>query len=215
MKTIFVAVAAVALVGSGVFELTESFGRNNPEVAQKVQAKLDACPIVLPSWTSEALAFDEKQLAQTKAFAHLSRAYTNKTTGEILSLLVLAGEPDEIGAHDPERCYGGAGYRPVGTRQRKDLSAAQILLPVTYWSHRFDTDTFPANSLLVNWAWSTDGTWNAAEEARYEYVRQPVLYKLYLTQRLVPGAAPNSTRDSITEFLAEWAPSTHEKLSAK
>ena len=118
MKFVAVAFAAIVLISAGVFQASQSWGKADAAVAEVVQAKLSAIPLAGKDWVGEDIDYDAKQLKQTQAVAHIHRVYRNAKTGDVISVLILAGDSREIGAHDPERCYDGAGYRPVGQRLR-------------------------------------------------------------------------------------------------
>jgi len=181
------------LGAAGVAEVVHSRRRADPEAAQQVQAKLDAIPLTVGGWSGKVAEFNPQVIRQTNAVAHTYRVYSREKTGEVVDVLMLAGDPGDIGTHDPERCYGGAGVKPVGTRRRVGMSDPVTAQTMSYWSARFDTETFPAVSLQVIWAWTTDGNWNASDDARFEYVGRPVLYKLYVTRR-VPAAGTKAAQ---------------------
>ena len=41
----------------------------------------------------------------------------------------------------------------------------------------------------VRWAWTADGTWDAPDLARFRYVKEPELFKLYIVSPLPAGCA--------------------------
>ena len=213
MKFVAVVFAAIVLISAGVFQASQSWGRTDAAVAEVVQAKLSAIPLSGKEWVGEDVDYDAKQLKQTQAIAHVHRVYKNAKTGEAISVLILAGDSREIGAHDPERCYDGAGYRPVGQRLRREMLDPTTAKESSYWSARFDTDTFPAVSLQVNWAWTLDGIWMAAEEARTEFVGQSVLYKMYATRRLVALDNAQKTNDTTEQFFVEFLPAVRKAIA--
>jgi hypothetical protein len=215
MRGAVIGVAILALCAAGGFELRNSTGRADEATIQETQAKLDAIPNAVGDWKGETLPNDPRQLERTGAFAVTSRAYRNPKTNEVFSVVVLAGPATEIGAHDPNRCYAGSGYRPVGSPAKKELAEATPKGKSGYWSARFDTDTFPAVSLQVNWAWTLDGVWVASDDARYEFVRQPVLYKVYVSRRLNALATNPTAADPTEEFLAAFFPAVQENLGPK
>ncbi len=212
MRAIIVGIALIALVGAGSFELRNRAQRADPKVVESVQAKLEAIPKAMGDWTGEDREYDAKQMDRTGSFASSHRLYRNAKTNESIAVLILAGPAQEIGSHDPNRCYVGAGYRPVGSASRKTVPEATPKGPCSYWTARFDTDTFPAASLQVNWAWSLNGLWVASENARYDFVREPVLYKLYLSRRL--NAASAESADPTEGFLAEFFPAAQGAMSS-
>ncbi len=215
MRAAVIGIAVVVLGGAGWLEVRNSSHRADAGMVAAVQEKLDAIPLVVGDWTGEKQDYEAKQLDRTGAFAAAQRVYRNAKTNDAVSVLVLAGPATDIGAHDPNRCYAGAGYRPVGSQQRREFEP-ETGNRCSYWTARFDTDTFPAVSLQVNWTWSLDGVWTAAEDARYEFGRQPVLYKLYVSRRLnaLAGGA-RSAADPTEAFLAEFFPAVQVVLQAK
>lgn len=215
MRAAVIGVALVVLCGAGFLEVRNTTHRADAAAASAVQAKLDAVPMTVGGWAGEKLEYDAKQMDRTKAFAALHRAYRNPKTNEVVSVLILAGAAADVGVHDPTRCYAGAGYRPVGSQQKRPIDP-DAGGRCAVWTARFDTDTFPAVSLQVNWAWSLDGVWAAAEDARYEFGREPVLYKLYVSRRLnTVAAGPTPTADPTESFLAEFFPAVQDALRTK
>jgi Protein of unknown function (DUF3485) len=212
MRLAIVGIALVVLAGAGAYEIRNRAGGVDPVVAGAVQAKLDSIPKSFGDWTGEDREYDAKQMDRTGSFASAHRLYRNVKTNESIAVLILAGPAQEIGSHDPNRCYVGAGYRPVGAAAKKIVPEAESMGTCSYWAARFDTDTFPAASLQVIWAWSLDGRWMASDNARYEYVREPALYKLYVSRRL--NATDADAIDPTESFLAEFFPAVRASLTA-
>jgi hypothetical protein len=210
MRLVVFGLAFLILGAAGVYETKRTLSRVTPQAAAAIQAGLDKMPLTFNDWVGEKVPFDMKQLERTKADAHLNVLFRNTKTKDVVSVLVLAGRADEIGAHDPNRCYAGAGFQRVGPAAVKGISGQ----PSTYWQARFDTDTFPAQSIQVNWSWTTNGTWTASTEARYEFIGQPTLYKLYLSRNLTANDATR-TDDPIDQLLVSLLPTLQPCLVAK
>jgi hypothetical protein len=203
MRTGIVGIALLVLAGAGAYELRARTARVDPAAAAAIQARMDAIPKTIGDWIGEDRDYDARQQDRTGSFAALHRMYRNAKTNETVAVLILAGPAQEIGAHDPNRCYVGAGYRPVGAAVRKSAPEGTLDGPCGYWIARFDTDTFPAASLQVLWAWSTDGRWIASDNARYDFVREPALYKIYISRRItaVDADEVDPTERLVTEFF--------------
>jgi Protein of unknown function (DUF3485) len=199
---IVVAISAFASVGA--FEVAQMRLRADLSDFVAAQRRFDSVPLSLPGWTGRVVEYDDKQLKAANARAHTYRTYTRDKSGESVTLLLLAGHPGEVGAHDPERCYGGAGYRQVGTRTRRQLTDPATAEASSLWTCRFDTDTFPAASVQVDWGWTSGGAWVAADDARFEFVGKSVLYKLYLTRGLSAGG--RETDEPTAAFLSAFLP---------
>jgi hypothetical protein len=210
MRVIVFGLALLVLGAAGVFETKRSLNRIDPQTAAAIQARLDALPLTQGDWVGEKEPFDLKQLERTKADAHLNIIFRNTKTKEVISVLLLAGPADEIGAHDPNRCYAGAGFQRIGAPMVKNV----LGYGSSYWQARFDTETFPSQSIQVNWSWSTNGTWVASSDARYEFISQPTLYKLYLSRSLTANDAAR-TDDPVDQLLVQLLPALQPCMTAK
>jgi hypothetical protein len=59
--------------------------------------------------------------------------------------------------------------------------------------------------LEVAWGWSTDGRWQATEDARFEFAGRGLLYKIYINRVLPPGTDVDVS-DPNVELLSSLAP---------
>jgi hypothetical protein len=198
--------ALLGLAAFGVHDAVVAVNRSQLTSSGTLQARLDSIPTTIGAWTAETMPIDDAKARRSRAFARIDRIYRRGgLQPEILTLLLLAGSPGELGAHDPERCYGGVGYKPVGTRGRKiakDTGLTHLL-----WSRGFETETVPPERIEVSWGWTDEGHWQAAEDARFEFAGRDVIYKLYVSRRISPSAdAPSNEADPIADFLGEFAP---------
>ena len=205
---------AVAVLGAaGAWEFSQARRRADPASYEEIQKRFDAIPFAHGEWNGQAAAFDNRQIQQANAHAFLYRHYANKG-GQTVNVLLLAGDPGEIGTHDPERCYGGAGYSPVGGRQRRELLDPVTAQPASYWYARFDTETVPSASVQVAWCWTADGSPSASDDARFEFVGRSVLYKLYVSRPL-SATEKGSTADPVAEFLVNFLPALREAITTE
>jgi hypothetical protein len=204
--------AVLVLAAAGVIEGVRSNRWGLAEDVRAAAARFGAVPPAFGAWTSEESPIDQKVLDRAEAVGSVSRVYTNRKTGARLSVLLLCGESGPIGAHTPDICYGGLGYRMVGKEQRKTVSLADGST-TTYWSGRFDKSP-DEPSLQVCWAWGTDGTWEAAVDPRTEFALRKTLYKLYVTRGLTADERAGKTApDAVTEFLTEFLPEVKKALA--
>lgn len=194
-------IAVAMLVALGVNDALRA--TRLTEATSSVQAKLDAIPLTInDEWHGEAKPFDEKLIKATHAVAYRSIVYTRGGTKPAsVSVLLLAGDPGEIGAHDPERCYGGTGYHSLGNRSQKQVPDIGVIHSL--WSERFERETLPAGSVEVCWAWTDTGHWRAAEAARAEFGGRTILYKLYASRTLTAGGDGD---DPILDLMTALAP---------
>jgi hypothetical protein len=54
----------------------------------------------------------------------------------------------------------------------------------------------------VRWAWSADGTWAAPDRPRFEYLRAPELFKLYIVTPVTDPEASAEDPPAVRQFVA-------------
>jgi hypothetical protein len=105
-------------------------------------------------------------------------------------------------------CYAGTGFNLCGTVTKRSLSEFGTAESAELWSGRFERATgqdsaHSKEAVEVTWGWGTGGTWYAAENPRFTFAGNRMIYKLY-AQRSVRGDAPPSpaaTDLTTTTFL--------------
>jgi hypothetical protein len=202
-----------ALVAAGVIEGVRSNRWGVPDDLKAAASRLDRVPAAFGDWTSAEVPVDQKILDRAEAVGSVSRVYMNRTTGSVVSVMVLCGPSGPIGSHTPDICYAGLGYQMVGGEIKKSVTAATGV--DNYWSARFAKDSADPG-LEVNWAWGVDGTWVAAATPRLDFASRNVLYKIYVTRGLTtPASRPGSPEpDPVHDFLSEFLPILRTALDA-
>ncbi|OWK47516.1 exosortase-associated EpsI family protein [Fimbriiglobus ruber] len=204
-----VAVVVVVFAAVGVYSLKPQAGK--AEAAVSIQTRLDQIPLAVGPWTGTPVVVPEKQLRIAEAQAHLSRSYLRSDNRASVGVLVLYGEPGPLGAHTPEVCYEGAGFRGLGSPYK--YSPAND--PSEFWTTRFETGGYPPAVVQVMWGWSTDGVvWKAAESPRLDFAGHARIFKLYLSRDVQPGAAVERDKDPTGGFLALFAKELQTAVSS-
>jgi hypothetical protein len=192
-------VLAVGLFGGlGLAGLFQPSGPT-PEAAAVIQAKLDAVPMTVGNWAGTPTPYSAKALKQAGAVAHVCRTYRRADPPAEVAVIVLAGDPGEMGAHDPAVCFAGAGYTPAGGTSRKACG------PDALWTARYEASD-PPQTVQVCWGWSPGDRWAASDNARFEFASRATLYKLYVTRGVAAG--PPAKTDPTDDFLAAFLPAT-------
>ncbi len=193
-------VAAIAIVFGGI-GLSSALkpSRGESAAAADVQARLDAVPLAFGDWAGTVNVIPPKHLQIAEAQAHLSRTYTHKSSRRSASVMLLYGEPGPLGAHTPETCYVGAGYRQLGAAVVRDLAGAEV------WAAKFETAGDAPVTLNVNWAWGTGDGWKASDNPRFDFAGHSRIYKLYVSDVVPRGEGPGRAPadDFVPAFLAE------------
>jgi hypothetical protein len=184
-------------------------------------ARLAAVPLRVGEWEGEEGELDARQARQGEIKGSVVRRYTNRATGETLSVLLVCGRPGPIAVHSPEVCLGGAGFALQRAETRQAVSAPGLSGGDAFWVGRFHKPAEAVPEVIdVHWSWNARGDWQAIEGPRLFFARERVLYKLYVTRPVSrPDAAPlandgpgKEERDPAHEFLAAFLPEVKRAL---
>jgi len=206
-RFLLIIVAVVVLAAAAIVDGTLSNRWNSEDLAADA-AKLNNVPAAFGRWTSTENPIDPLILRRAEAVSSVSRTYDNEITRSRLSVLMLCGPAGPIGAHTPDICYAGMGYKMIGHEIRKDVADSQ------FWSGRFEKPS-GESAIVVSWAWSVDGTWVAAERPRWEFLGRKGLYKLYTARALTQDERDNrpAGEDPTVLFLTEFLPEVKKALA--
>jgi len=201
MRTLLIAAALAVLVAAAIVEGIRSNRWGATQDLKAAAAKLENVPRSFGPWTSTENPIDSEILKKAEAVGSVSRVYENGNNRTKISVLLLCGRSGPIGAHTPDICYAGLGYKMAGRETKRSVTDS------SYWTGRFDKPS-GEGSLMVSWAWGVDGTWQASEQPRVEFVGHDALYKLYATRGLTMAeqAGTASTADPTQEFLNDFLP---------
>lgn len=205
MWPLLVVVVALAAVGLSDL-LTAPLGSS--ATARETQRRFVAFPTAIGSWTGTETTLSERQLAIAQAQAHLSRTYTRSVPPAAVSVLVLFGDSGPLGAHTPEVCYEGAGFRQVTNSEKRTVPGTSA----EFWTAKFEASGVPPATVEVVWGWGADGTWKAAENPRLEFANRREIYKLYVS-RVVPVRPEPTDRNSLDEFLVPFLQEFQDALA--
>lgn len=200
-RNVFALGILVPLLGVGLYGVLRP-GPRPGEEPEVVTVKLHSIPRTIGAWLGIDRSVKDSTLRGAEAQAYLYRDYRNETTGEVVSVLVLYGEPAALGAHTPQVCYSAVGYDQCSTTTKVTLpeTAAKIEL----WHGRFERSR-DRETVDVLWGWGVNGAWSADENPRFTYAAHSLIYKLYI-QRTVTSPMEkesNTTPAFLSVFLRE------------
>src|SRR5262245_15346000 len=95
------------VIGSAILhgQWTGRWATSGSETGRPVE--LDRVPMNIKEWTGEDLALDGQPLPGS--VAHLVRRYTNRSSGQTVTVSIVAGRPAQIAVHTPDMCFVGTG----------------------------------------------------------------------------------------------------------
>lgn len=183
---------------------------SSPELFEAA-ARVAQVPLHVGEWTGQALEGDAASFQQAGALGYWMRTYTDPRSQRSLLVILMCGRAARMAVHTPEICYRGAGYDMLDDPESRAFDAADAGMPDRFWTARFTKPIERGSGLRLYWAWSNGGVWQAAEHPRWEFRREPFLYKLYLSETYVPG---DGAGPIAPQFLQEFLPTLRRVLHA-
>ena len=176
---------------------------------------LKSFPIELGAWqvqTEEPI--DPATIEMLNCSGYINRSYVNRETGETVRMAIFAGPPGPIAVHTPEICYSSRDYAQEGKREAVPLKDPQ-LGKHSVWKVAFQANGPFADKLVVAYAWSDGGYWNASEAPRFQYAGTPALMKIQIA-----GLAASEAGSPTIEFMkalvqSDWSASKAAKSVGK
>jgi hypothetical protein len=207
------------IVGSGVLiacglvhgQWTDRFQQSAP--IKDAVARLDQVPLQLgpnvqgrPEWLGEVLPCKAGQAGAGVAGC-LQVQYVNQQTGKAVVVSLVCGRPGPVSIHSPDACYVANGYdidRPhkVGSTEAEFWQTDAVLKNVT-----------EEKRSRIYWAWNNGQGWKANADPRQEYVRSPVLYKLYVV-RVLEGQDDKTAGEPCQRLIEVLLPELNKALFA-
>jgi hypothetical protein len=171
-------------------------------------------------WEGKDLPKTEEGEMQLKA-AHIARAvqrtYTNRVTGETISVFLATGPQRHLAIHTPNACFVAAGYV---------MAASPVQFPVEIGGEdgstpgrqgEFLTANFRkdenagSNYLRVFWSWNAGEGWLAPKNAKWKFAWEKALYKLYVMGD-VREIGDELRTDPRVQFIREFIPVVDKAL---
>lgn len=201
------ALGSTALIACGLVHGFWTDRWTAPVETTQAAERLNEIPLEIGDWEGEVIDVKPNE-AGVGVAGFIKRRYVHRKTGTVVSLLLVCGRPGPVSIHTPEACYGASGFQ-VGIKNRYDADEKDRL-----WK----TDAIRASAteetrLRLYWGWSDGAKWNAADEARLQYARCPVLHKLYVIREL-NGLNESNRNEPCEQFLTQLLPMLRKTLFA-
>lgn len=209
-----IAVAFLVVLASGATQGLWSGRWQSAHVLAEARDRLGRVPERVGDWVMEEerpVSLKEQQIAGI--IGYRSRLYTNRRSGQSVSVLLVCGRPGSIAVHTPDVCFEGAGFHRTAAPAHEGLAYEGGPQRAEFWQTRFSRlEAGIPVPLHVYWGWGAAGVWGAPENPRLTYWDVPVLYKLYVS-RLVAG--DETTSEPCLDFLRAFLPVLQDALFAE
>ncbi len=168
----YICVIVVVAVGAGAHGYVT--GRWLPRGPQ-TELVMPAIPEATGDWRCEAI---KSGITDEANLRNITRKYTSKRTGRVLTMSLTLGPAGLTAQHTPEYCYTGSGYKEIGQTQ---LFTAPGRTSDTggFRTAVFRKERAGLESLRIYWGWSANGNWSSPKMPELSFLSGS-LYKLYI-----------------------------------
>jgi hypothetical protein len=198
LRYIPVVIASMAVIACGVvhgFWTDRWVTGAEPKEAGDNLAKL---PPIIGDWDGQAI--ESKSSQGDEVTGWLQRRYTNRKTGEAVTMAIVCGRPGPISSHTPDVCYGASGFT-VGHPRRANVPGDKG----EFWTaDAIKGSATGETKLRIYWGWNDGSGWLAVDDARQTYPRSPVLHKLYVIREV--SSSTKDENEPCLKFLQSMVP---------
>lgn len=184
-------------------------------------ARLEGVPLSFGDWEGTDVPESDEGKMQLKA-AHIAKAvqreYTNKTTGETVSIFLATGPQRHLAIHTPNACFVAAGYAMAANPNQllvdigeNAAGEPEQVAEFLYANFRKD-ETAGSNYLRVLWSWNAGAGWLAPKNAKWTFAWEKALYKLYVMGP-VREIGDDLKNDPRVKFIQEFLPEVDKVLA--
>jgi hypothetical protein len=211
-KTVPLLVAAAILaIGSVLQGMWTDRWHSGAELESTV-ARLEKIPLCFGQWEGAVGYMDPRTLGLTGCRGYAIRNCINRTTGETISVTILAGRPGPAAVHSPDVCFTSGGYEISGPITTWTVPMPAPENPAVFRTARFRrSDAGNSVLLRVFWSWSADCRWQAPDNPRLAFARHPSLCKLYVAREML-YEEESLQDDPCNEFLHVFLPQLNRVL---
>jgi hypothetical protein len=211
-QTLPVLISLVLLTASGLAHGVRTGRWSKPPDLKQAAARLDRVPLTAGDWEGQALPMDARQLEVGEISGYLMRRYTNRRTGQEVSIMVVCGWPGPIAVHTPDVCYGGSGYEQLAPPARYEPRLTPPAgRPEFSILNLNKSEPMGSTRLRILWAWNDGHGWKTPNNPRLSFAAAPFLYKLYVIRDPGREDAPPE-RDPGDDLLSQLLPQLEKAL---
>ena len=197
-KAPFYVLAALVLAGAVVHgAITQRWSMFAPDAARA--ARMHALKVEQPDMEVREIENDvplkERSIATSRRYLPGDGTYS-------AAISIISGVPGAVSTHTPDVCYTASGYRMIGAIKRETVKLTGGT-SANYFVADFEKKReTTVERLRIRWSWTTNGTWEAPDGARFHYMKASELYKLYVATPLSnTDAKPADDSAAVKRFV--------------
>lgn len=216
----------VLIVGTGVAYGLRTDRWFPSHELEEITERLPKVPMVIGDWEGKDDSdpkFTERLIRIGALTALVARTYTDRRTGDVVSLLIATGKSGPIANHTPLTCIGDGGdyvkvnkVRKVGIKPETGVDLKMDENPPIFAYCEFKkADAAIPEHMDVYWSWHSKDGWVAVEDARVSFAWYKALTKIYVMHDRNPalvGRERSEQEDAAQRFVRECLPTINAVL---
>ncbi|MCC6420729.1 MAG: exosortase-associated EpsI family protein [Gemmataceae bacterium] len=212
-----VAAAVVVLLFSGLVHGVWTDRWAELEDLHAAVARLDRLPLNLGEWQGEEVPMKNRQSSGLAGC--LARRYVHRPTGKAVTIFLGCGRPGPVSIHTPDVCYAASGFE-VEAKKEVALPADSACPGAAFYTSMLrHTRGGDRTQMRIFWSWHADGKWEVAENPRFTFARQQILYKLYVIREATGlnaglGRGGELSADPCVELMNQLLPAFRRQVLA-
>jgi hypothetical protein len=188
LKTSTMLIVAGLIVGAAVVHgaVTQRWSVFAPDPART--ERLHALELRFQDWRPTVVPTEMPDYERSTATA---RRYVSASSQQSGVVTIISGIPGSVSTHTPDVCYVGSGYKCLRGPKKDSIELADGRRAEFYIADFEKKTATRSERVRIRWAWTTDGSWIAPDNPRWQFARQlnaaPELFKLYVATPLPDG----------------------------
>jgi hypothetical protein len=185
-----------------------------PDLAGAAE-RVESFPREFGAWTylEDGDRLNPDVCSQLGIQGYMSRAYKNRTTDDVVRVLLMVGQSGPLLRHPPYICYANMANEQIGDMTKLQVSttkpAGEFNLLEYKRARSVTNDRF-----LVAYGLAADAIWKVPAMPRIEFGAAPLLYKVQLLTALDPSQSREAGATLLNQFANDFSAAFQAHIEA-
>jgi hypothetical protein len=212
LKKLPILAAFLLLLLTGLLHgrITDRWGHSGQ--LEAAVAKLRQVPLLAGDWDGTVTQVNDDPVATKGMGAYAVVHFTNRVTGDTVSVTLVCGRPGPLSLHPPTICFPAHGYAEKGGPTKVKVARNNPRGVAEFMADDFVLQAGAVEERLhVLWAYGHNGDWVVPQDPRTAWARERAVYKFYVSRQSVKPDNPLD-EDSSLAFLRAYLPELEKTL---
>jgi hypothetical protein len=204
-----VAAAFIVLLFSGLVHGVWTDRWSDGHDLDEAAAKLDELPLIVGDWRGQKIPQPNRKSGGLAG--SISCRYMHRQTGKEVTVFLGVGRPGPVSIHTPDVCYNALGFE-MEPRQEFTVPAGSVASGSKFFTARGKKlKGADQTRMRIFWAWNTGSKWLIADNPRFAFANQRILYKVYFLREMAAASEPLAD-DPCVQLMHQLLPVLQPKV---